>query len=212
MSSTIKLDIVSDVVCPWCIVGYNHLQAAIEELGLQNRVEIEWQPFELNPDMPAEGENLRAHVARKYGASAEDSQKAREEIRQRGAEYGFEFNYFEDMKMVNTFDAHILLDYAKSQGKQTELKLRLFSAFFSEQKDVSLHSVLLDEVEQLGLDRAEAQRWLDDEEVRRQVREHQAMWTQAGISSVPTVVFNRESAISGAHPVETFKQILTELS
>ncbi len=212
MSSTIKLDIVSDVVCPWCIVGYNHLQAAIEELGLQNRVEIEWQPFELNPDMPAEGENLRAHVARKYGASAEDSQKAREEIRQRGAEYGFEFNYFEEMKMVNTFDAHILLDYAKSQDKQTELKLRLFSAFFSEQKDVSLHSVLLDEVEQIGLDRAEAQRWLDDEEVRRRVREHQAMWTQAGISSVPTVVFNRESAISGAHPAESFKQILSELS
>jgi len=87
MSEKIKLDIISDVVCPWCIVGYKHLEAAIKELDLQDRVEIEWQPFELNPDMPIEGEELRAHVARKYGSSREESDRARESIAQAGAAY-----------------------------------------------------------------------------------------------------------------------------
>ncbi|MFT6140792.1 MAG: putative DsbA family dithiol-disulfide isomerase, partial [Psychromonas sp.] len=98
INDKIKLDIVSDVVCPWCIVGYKHLQAAINELGLQDRVEIEWQPFELNPYMPPQGENLRAHVLRKYGAKREESDKARIDISALGAKYGFEFNYFEEMK------------------------------------------------------------------------------------------------------------------
>jgi len=125
----IKLEIVSDVVCPWCIIGYKHLEAAIQELDLQDQVEIEWQPFELNPDMPAEGENLRAHVLRKYGANREDSDKARANISALGAEYGFKFDYFEEMKMVNTRDAHLLLDFAYEQGLQHALKQRLFTAF-----------------------------------------------------------------------------------
>jgi predicted DsbA family dithiol-disulfide isomerase len=212
MTKKIKLDIISDVVCPWCIVGYNNLQAAIAELGLQDQVEIEWQPFELNPDMPEEGEDLRQHVARKYGASAEDSARARENIKQKGAEHGFEFNYFDEMKMVNTFESHILLDYAKEMGKQTELKLRLFSAFFTEQNDVSDRTVLREALESVGLNGAEGIKRLDDKRYQSEVRQAQQAWTQAGISSVPTVVFNRTSMVSGAHPVESFKQILTELS
>jgi len=211
MSNMIKLDIISDVVCPWCIIGYNHLQAAIKELGIEDRIEIEWQPFELNPDMPADGENLRQHVARKYGSTVEESKNARIRIAGIGAEHGFEFNYFDEMKMVNTFDAHILLDYAKGFGKQTELKLRLFKAFFSEQKDVSDREILKQELISVGLDADEGMHWLDDTQRRSALRNAEKQWQQMGVSSVPTVVFNRESGVSGAHPVEGYKQILSEL-
>lgn len=211
MGNFIKLDIISDVVCPWCIIGYNHLQAAIKELGIEDRIEIEWQPFELNPDMPAEGENLRQHVARKYGSTAEESKNARIRIAGIGAEHGFEFNYFDDMKMVNTFGAHILLDYAKEFGKQTELKIRLFTAFFSEQKDVSDREVLKQELISVGLDAEEGMRWLDDTQRRNAIRNTEKQWQQMGVSSVPTVMFNCEYGVSGAHPVEGYKQILSEL-
>ncbi|WP_456294603.1 DsbA family oxidoreductase [Vibrio sp. AK197] len=211
MNNTIKLDIISDVVCPWCIIGYNHLKAAIKQLGIEDRIEIEWQPFELNPDMPAEGENLRDHVARKYGSSAEESKNARIRIASIGAEHDFKFNYFDEMKMVNTFDAHLLLDYAKSMGKQTELKLHFFTAFFSEQKDVSNHEVLKQALISVGLDPEEGMRWLNDAQRRSSVRSTEKQWQKMGVSSVPTVIFNGEHGVSGAHPVEGYKQILTEL-
>ncbi len=211
MNNTIKLDIISDVVCPWCIIGYNHLNAAIKQLGIEDRVEIEWQPFELNPDMPAEGENLRDHVARKYGSNAEESKNARIRIASIGAEHGFKFNYFDDMKMVNTFDAHLLLDYAKSMGKQTELKLRLFTAFFSEQKDVSNREILKQELISVGLDPVEGVYWLNDAQRRSSVRSTEKQWQKMGVSSVPTVIFNGEHGVSGAHPVEGYKQILAKL-
>ncbi|WP_144211495.1 DsbA family oxidoreductase [Shewanella donghaensis] len=211
MSDKIKLDIVSDVVCPWCVVGYKSLQQAINELGIEDKVELEWQPFELNPDMPAEGEELRAHVARKYGSSKEDSDKARENIAQRGAEFDFEFNFGDNMHIVNTFDAHILLDYAKQFNKQTELKLRLFSAYFSEHKDVSDRNVLANELKAVGLNVDEAMTLLDNPEARSHINAEKSQWTAAGISSVPTVVFNRTSALNGAHPVESYKQVLTEI-
>ncbi|WP_050940314.1 DsbA family oxidoreductase [Vibrio harveyi] len=211
MSNMIKLDIISDVVCPWCIIGYNHLQAAIKELGIEDHIEIEWQPFELNPDMPADGEDLRQHVARKYGSTAEESKNARIRIAGIGAEHGFEFNYFDEMKMVNTFDAHILLDYAKGFGKQTELKLRLFTAFFSEQKDVSDRNILKQELISVGLDADKGMRWLDDPQRLSAIRNAEKQWQQMGVSSVPTVVFNRESGVSGAHPVEGYKRILSKL-
>jgi len=211
MNNTIKLDIISDVVCPWCIIGYNHLKAAIEQLGIEDRIEIEWQPFELNPDMPAEGENLRDHVARKYGSTVEESKNARIRIASIGAEHDFKFNYFDDMKMVNTFDAHLLLDFAKSLGKQTELKIRLFTAFFSEQKDVSDREILKQELISVGLDPEEGMRWLNDVQRRNSIRSSEKQWQKMGVSSVPTVIFNREHGVSGAHPVEGYKQILAEL-
>lgn len=208
----IKLDIVSDIVCPWCIIGYKHLEAAINELGLQDRVEIEWQPFELNPDMPEQGENLRAHVLRKYGAKHEDSNKARANISALGAEYGFEFDYFEEMKMVNTRDAHLLLDFAHQQGLQHQLKQRLFAAFFSEHKDVSDRAILLAEAQSVGLDPAAAALALENTERRSDLLKQERHWQQQGISGVPTVIFNRSSAMTGAHPQSTYKDVLKELA
>ncbi|MBQ4891359.1 DsbA family oxidoreductase [Shewanella sp. MMG014] len=211
MSDKIKLDIVSDVVCPWCIVGYQSLQQAIRELDIADKVDIEWQPFELNPNMPPEGEELRAHVARKYGSSREDSDNARANITARGAELGFEFNFGDNMHIVNTFDAHILLDYAKQFDKQTQLKLRLFSAYFTEHKDISDRAVLAEELATVGLQVDEAMALLDNPEVRTRINMEKDQWTAAGISSVPTVVFNRTSALNGAHPVDSYKQVLTQL-
>lgn len=212
MNKKIKLDIISDVVCPWCIIGYKHLTAAIEELNLQDKIELEWQPFELNPDMPPEGEELRAHVARKYGSSRADSDRARENITQAGAQYGFSFNYFDDMKIVNTLDAHILLDYAHQLGKQTELKMRLFSAFFTEQKDISDRNTLIQEAETVGISAAQAKAALTNNELKNKVKLSIVQWQQMGVSSVPTVVFNRTSALTGAQPQAVFKQVLLEMA
>ncbi|OEF23549.1 DsbA family oxidoreductase [Vibrio rumoiensis] len=212
MNDKIKIDIVSDVVCPWCIVGYKRLEAAINELGLQDRVEIEWQPFELNPDMPVEGENLRDHVLRKYGAEREDSDKARANISALGAEYDFEFDYFENMKMVNTRDAHMLLDFAHEHGLQHQLKQRLFAAFFTEHKDVSDRNILLEEAQKVGLDSVVTKSALNDADRYRRVVEQEMFWQQQGISGVPTVIFNRSSAMTGAYPQENYIAVLKELA
>ena len=185
--------------------------AAIEELGLQDIVEIEWQPFELNPDMPSEGENLRDHIMRKYGSTEQDSAQARITIAEKGAAYGFDFAFTDDMKMVNTLDAHVLLGYAHSVGKQTELKLRLFSAYFQEQKDVSKREILIAEAVAVGLDKAEIDAQLDLPQGRETVRALESQWHQMGVSGVPTVIFNRTSGLTGAHPQDTYKQVLQEL-
>lgn len=211
MTNKIKIDIVSDVVCPWCIIGYKHLEQAISELDLTNKIDIEWQPFELNPDMPPEGENLRAHSARKYGTTPEGSIKARANITEQARKAGFEFAYYDDMKMVNTRAVHVLLEYAKQYNKQHDLKMRLFKAFFSDQRDISDQNILHSILEEVGLDAQKALEQIDNPEKIKEVVNIESMWQQMGISSVPTVVFNRTSAVNGAHPVDTFKQILTEL-
>ncbi|WP_413699564.1 DsbA family oxidoreductase [Psychromonas sp. KJ10-10] len=189
----------------------NIYKVAIEELNLQDKIEIEWQPFQLNPDMPAEGEELRAHVARKYGSSREDSDRAREDLTKLGADYGFEFNYFDGMKIVNTLDAHILLDYAHQVGKQMALKMRFFSAFFTEQKDISNPEVLIQEAQAVGISTLQSQATLANVEIKNRVKNLEAQWKQMGVSGVPTVVFNRTSALTGAQPQETFKQTLLEI-
>jgi len=212
MSQKIKLDIISDVVCPWCIVGYKHLEAAIAKLKLGDKVEIQWQPFELNPDMPASGEILSQHMARKYGASPQDSANNRSILQERGQAYGFDFNFFDEMKIVNTLDAHVLLDYAEELGKKHQLKLKLFNAYFSEQKDISDHSTLLKLAIDVGIPMEQAQLVLSDTERKEKVKTTIKQWQKLGISSVPTFVFNRSSAFSGAQPQAAFEEVLKELS
>ena len=163
MAEKIKIDFVSDVVCPWCIIGYKRLEQAISEMGIQDKVEIEWQPFELNPNVPAEGEDRQEYRIRKYGISAADGAVAEAQMTERGAELGFKFDYYDGMRVVNTGDAHILLDYAKEFGKQTELKMRLFVAFFSERKDVSDRKILSQEFQTVGLNAEEISDKLPEE-------------------------------------------------
>lgn len=211
MSNKLKIDIVSDVVCPWCIIGYKRLEKAISELGIQDKVEIEWQPFELNPHMPAEGQDLQEHIAQKYGSTTEQQKRSQEQLTQLGAELNFKFNFFDGMKMVNTRDAHILIDYAKENGKQTELNLRLISAFFSEQKDIINREVLIQELESIGLNGDEALARLEKKEAREHVKKQENYWQSRGVSAVPTIVFNGTSGLTGAQPVDVYKQVLADL-
>ena len=211
MKERIKIDIVSDVVCPWCIIGYKRLEKAISEMGIQDQFEIEWQPFELNANMPAEGENVQEHIARKYGSSLEDQKRSQESMTAYGEALGFQFDYFDEMRIVNTRDAHILLDYAKENGKQTELNIRFVTAFFSERKDISKREILLQELTKVGLDKNEASKRLESSEALEKIISKESYWQQRGISSVPTIVFNETSGLSGAQPVAVYKQVLTQL-
>lgn len=211
MANKVKIDIVSDVVCPWCTVGYKRLQKAITELGIQDQVEIEWQPFELNPFMPAEGQNLNEHMMEKYGSSAEQLEQTQQHMVSAGDELDFTFDFFDGMKMVNTFEAHILLEYAKNFGKQTDLKMCLMQAYFSDRKDVSDKNVLKQILLDVGLNAEEALSKLDDKEAIEEIKNKQSYWKGLGVSSVPTIVFNKKSAITGAHPVDTFKNVFTDI-
>ncbi len=211
MENKLKIDIVSDVVCPWCTIGYKRLEKAMKELGVEDKIEIEWQPFELNPNMPTEGQNLNEHITEKYGSSVEQQNDSKQNMTEIGKELGFEFDYFSNMRMVNTFDAHVLLHYAKDFGKQTELKMALTKAFFSDRKDVSDKDILKQALLEVGLNSDEALATLDNDKARSDVRAQQNQWKTMGVNSVPTFVFNRNSAVSGAHPVNTFKELLTEL-
>ncbi|WP_458629381.1 DsbA family oxidoreductase [Winogradskyella sp. PC D3.3] len=192
-------------------MGYKRLEKAIQELGIQDQIEIEWQPFELNPNMPAEGQNVIEHISEKYGSTLEQQKASQQHMIDAGDELGFKFDYFDEMRMVNTFDAHVLLEYAKDFGKQTELKMALTKAFFSDRKDVSKRAILKEALFSVGLNADEALAKIDIEEARKEVRTKQDYWKNMGVNSVPTIVFNRKSAVTGAQPVETFKQVLTEL-
>ena len=210
MKDKIKIDIVSDVVCPWCIIRYKRLEKAINELGVADKVEIQWQPFELNPDITIEGENIIEHMNDKYKMKAEQVKAYQEERKQNGAELGFKYDYYDNMKIVNTRDAHILIDYAKDFGKQNELQMRLFSAHFSERKIISDRKVLAKEIEFVGLDVDEAMSKLDSD-ARIELIKKEKSWINKGISAVPTMIFNNSSMMNGAYPIETYKQVLSEL-
>lgn len=209
LENLLQIDIVSDVVCPWCIVGFKQLEQAIEETGVS--AAIKWHPFELNPDMPQEGENLRAHIMRKYGVSAEQSQDTRERLTQLGAGLGFDFRFTDGMQMVNTFKAHQLLHWAGPEGKEHPLKMALFEAYFKDGKDVSDTDTLADIAASVGLDRQEAVRVLQDGRFADVVREEESFWRQNVIEGVPAVIFERRHMISGAQGAENYAAIIKQL-
>lgn len=209
MSISIKIDIISDVVCPWCIIGYNRLSRAISELNIEDKVKVEWHPFQLNPDMPEEGEEVIHHMAKKYGMTLQDSRQSLAQMASLGAEVGFSFDFFDGFKMVNTADLHVLLDFAKESGKQTELKLRLFTACFTENKDVSDRKILAKELEIVGLNPEKGFEYLDNQEIRNRVLAHEMRWKQAGVAGVPTMIFNDSNPFTGAQPISIYKQVLS---
>jgi len=213
MSTPLKIDFVSDVSCPWCVIGLRALTQALDGLGDEVKAEIHFQPFELNPNMPAEGQDINEHIFEKYGSTPEQSRQSREVIRQRGAELGFTFSQG-DRRIYNTFDAHRLLHWAELEGKQQALKEALFAAYFTDHANPSDHNVLAAVAEQVGLDRQRAEAILASGEYAAEVRELEQLWVSRGVSSVPTIVFNDRYAVSGGQPVEAFadaiRQIITE--
>lgn len=206
----LQIDIVSDVVCPWCIIGFKQLEKALHETGTP--AVLKWHPFELNPKMGPEGQNLREHLSAKYGTSKEDSIKARDKLTALGAELGFTFNYSEDMRMVNTFRAHQLLHWSVPLGKEHPLKMALFEAFFTHRKDVNDIQVLADLAAGVGLNRDEAIAVLEDERFSQDVREEEAFWTSNGVQGVPAIIFDRRHLITGAQGADAYASILRQLN
>ncbi len=209
----LKIDFVSDVSCPWCAIGLKSLDQALSQVP-EVQAEIRFQPFELNPQMPAEGEEINAHLARKYGASPAQLEQTREQIRQRGAALGFSFTKGARDRIYNTFDAHRLLHWAGETdlAKQKALKLALFTAYFTEGRNPGAHDVLLAAAESAGLDRAAAETVLDSDAHAEAVREQESFWQAQGISSVPALVINERYLLQGGQPPEVFAQALRQIA
>jgi len=212
MLITLKLDIVSDISCPWCIIGYQALQQALTTLAPDITADINWQPFELNPAMPPEGQDLVEHLTEKYGINAAQIEQNRAMIRERGSDLGYQFSNSAGGRIYNTFDAHRLLHWAKKLGKQTQLKLAFFDLYFKHSGDPSNHQQLLEVVGNVGLDVQAAKQVLDSTQYEQEVRERQKFYQSQGISSVPAVIINDKHLISGGQPAEAFEQALREIA
>lgn len=209
--NAIRIDIVSDVVCPWCIVGYRRLKPAMDAASDSVAFTLRWHPFELNPAMPPEGQNLGEHIQQKYGSTPEQSQANRQRLTDLGAELGFSFRFTGESRIYNTFKAHQLLHWAGEQARDTDLKLALFDAYFTDQKDVSDDDVLLDAVASIGLDRNEAEAVLADQRFAETVRTQENYWLSQGIQGVPAFVFNSRYLVSGAQDTAVFTDLFAKL-
>jgi len=207
----IRIDIVSDVVCPWCIIGFKQLERALAEMGDEVEVDLHWHPFELNPQMPPEGQDVREHVAQKYGTTAAQSSAVRARLIQVAESLGVEFRYNEGMRIHNTFRAHQLLHWAGTQGKQTELELALFESYFSREENVDDVDVLVAAAGRAGLDEEQARAVVTDARYADTVREEQRFWLSKGIHAVPSFVLDQRYLIPGAQDPEVFVAALKRL-
>ena len=212
MKKQIKIDFVSDVSCPWCAIGLQSLQTALDQLGGELDAQLSIQPFELNPQMAPEGEDILEHLSRKYGSTPAQMEAAQENIRSRGAALGFTFNMDKRGRIYNTFDAHRLLHWAGTEGRQVELKKALLKAYFTEGENPSDLALLVRVAASVGLDAARAQAILDSDEFAQEVREHERFYQQHGINSVPAIILNDQHLISGGQPPEVFAQALRQVA
>lgn len=205
-----KIDIVSDVACPWCAVGVWSLDRALAAIGDAFPVEIAFQPFELNPDMPPGGADTVEYLSAKYRIGPEQIERNRETIRERGAAVGFAFG--DRPRVWNTFDAHRLLHWAGLEGRQRELKRALLTAYHGEARNPSDAAVLIDVARQCGLDGDRVAQILAGDEFAAEVRAMERQWIEAGINSVPSVVIDGKYLIPGAQPPEAFEQALRQIA
>lgn len=212
MPTNLQIDIVSDVSCPWCIIGYKGLEEALQRLAADVSADISWKPFELNPQMAKEGQEITEHLTEKYGITVEQSEANRAALKERGLSVGYEFGNRGGGRIYNTFDAHRLLHWAEEHGKQTALKLALFDLYFQQNGNPSDHKQLLDVVELVGLDRLQAEKILESGQYTDQVRAQQQHYQSMGISSVPAVIVNNKHLISGGQPAESFEQALKQIA
>jgi len=213
MTKPLKIDFVSDVSCPWCIIGLKGIEEALRRVGDLVEADIHFQPFELNPQMPAEGQRLVEHVAQKYGSTPQQFQERRAMIRDRAAELGFTIGLSpEEGRVYNTFDAHRLLHWAGLEGRQYQLKLALFDAYFTRCLDPSDREVLADVAQRAGLDRDAAKEVLTSGRYADEVRAAERSWRALGISGVPTIIINDLYAISGGQPADVFESVIRRIA
>lgn len=207
----VRIDFVSDVSCPWCVIGLKSLEQALDKLQDTVAADIHFQPFELNANMAPEGQDIGEHIAEKYGSTAEQMAQSREAIRARGEALGFTFSMDKRGRIYNTFDAHRLLHWAELAGRQRELKMALFDAYFTQGQDPSSHEVLLKAVAGAGLDADTAAEVLSSGQYADEVRAREQFYQQNGISSVPAIIINERHLISGGQPPEVFEQALRQI-
>lgn len=210
----LRIDFVSDVVCPWCAVGLASLEQALRQLQGEVEAEIHFQPFELDPNMPADGMDVADNLKRKYGMSDAQLAENQARIRDRGAELGFSFDFNARSRTWNTFDAHRLLHWAAAEApdRQLPLKWALLVANFSEGRDISDHAVLVEVAAGVGLDAERAGAVLAGGEFADAVRDAEKFFQGLGISSVPAVIVERKHLISGGQPPEVFERALREIA
>jgi len=202
---------VSGVSCPWCAIGLQSLETALERIGEGVRAELHFQPFELNAQMPLEGQDIVEHLGQKYGVTPEQTRRNQDAIRQRGAAVGFTFEMDKRTRVYNTFDAHRLLHWAELEGKQLPLKHALFEAYFNRGENPSDHDVLVRLAGAAGLDRARAHEVLASDAYADEVRERQRFYLDQGIHSVPAVIVDDKHLIQGGHPPEVFERALRQI-
>jgi predicted DsbA family dithiol-disulfide isomerase len=211
---TLKIDFVSDVACPWCAIGLASLETALQRMQGEVHAQLHFQPFELNPQMPPGGQDITEHLTQKYGSTPEQQAGIRESIRQRGEAVGFQFRKEGRGRIYNTFDAHRLLHWAGEQdaSAQHALKKALLQAYHGQGRSPEDHAVLLDAVEQAGLDRQEAGRVLAEGKYAQEVRERERFYQEHGIHAVPSVIVNDRHLIQGGQPPEVFEEALRRLA
>ena len=219
MTTSLKIDFVSDVSCPWCVIGLRALDQALAKVQADITAEIHFQPFELNPQMDAAGQEITEHITQKYGISPAQADANRENIRARGAELGFTFAMASDAgggrsRIYNTFDAHRLLHWAEtvSLGKQKALKEALFATYFTDGQSPGSHDVLVAAASTAGLDPTEAKAVLTSDRYAAEVRQQEQFYKSLGINSVPAVIINDKHLISGGQPPEVFEQALRKIA
>ena len=210
----IRIDFVSDVSCPWCAIGLQALEQAITRVGDGARVELHFQPFELNPQMPAEGQDAIEHLTGKYGISEAQAKQNGEAIRVRGEQLGFRFDMQRRRHVWNTFDAHRLLHWAEIEDldRQRALKHALLRAYFRDGENVSDHETLVRLATSVGLDGARARAILASDDYAADVREREREYANHGITAVPSIIFNQRQMIQGGQPVEMFEQALRQMA
>ena len=212
MTKKLKIDFVSDVSCPWCVIGLKSLETALERASDQVSADIHFQPFELNPHMPSQGQDIGEHLAEKYGSTPAQTQANRDDIRARGEAVGFTFSMAHRSRIYNTFDAHRLLHWAELEGAQKLLKELLFKAYFTDGQDPSSNEVLVRLAGEAGLDGVRAQQILDSGDYADDVRKREQFYTGQGIHSVPAIIINDRHLISGGQPAEVFEQALRHIA
>jgi len=212
MTARIKIDFVSDVSCPWCAVGLSSLERALAQLDGQLQAEIHFQPFELNPDMPPDGQDTVERLSRKYGMTLEQVRRNGETITARGREVGFTFNMDKRTRTYNTLDAHRLLHWADLEGHQRALKHALFKAYFTDGEDISAHDVLIRLCSQSGLNAERAREILDSDEYTADVRERERFYLDHGINSVPAIIMNDRHIIQGGQGPDAFEHALRQVA
>jgi predicted DsbA family dithiol-disulfide isomerase len=209
--TSLRIDFISDVACPWCVIGLRSLETALEALKSEVTADIHFQPFELNPDLGPEGENTAEHLARKFGPNPERFAAARQALKESGAKFGFTFNQSETGRIWNTFNAHRLLHWAGLEGRHRELKHALFKANFTDNAALNNPDVLAAAAQSAGLHETRTRAILSSDEYAAEVRQAQAQWRNAGINAVPSILFAQQYLVQGGQPPEVFERVIRKI-